>query len=69
MRRLKMSGISNTKIEKWIEGHGYYFARQKGSHRHFKHKDGGRPTITVPYDVSINVLKIIEKQIGAKYGE
>lgn len=58
--------FTNKEIEKWLKGYGWYFVRQKGSHRHFKH-----PTnpglVTVPYKVSLNILKIIEKIVGDRY--
>lgn len=56
-------------VEKWVGKHGWFFVRQKGSHRHYQHTDKTRGTITIPYRVSLNVLKIIEKKVGAKYGD
>lgn len=58
--------FENKDIEKWLKSHGWYFVRQKGSHRHFKHPSNPG-LVTVPYKVSLNILKIIEKTVGDKY--
>lgn len=55
-------------IIKAIEAAGWVFARQNGSHRHFKHPTR-KGVVTVPHpesDMSIGTIKSIEKQSGVK---
>lgn len=51
----------------YIEGDGWYFLRQKGSHRQFRHPTK-RGTVTVPgklsEDLLPNTAKSILKQAG-----
>lgn len=56
------------KIIKWVETHGWEKVRQRGSHSHFKNKDDPtKGTLTIPYNITRNILKNIEKQVGEKY--
>ncbi len=56
-------------VIKLLEGHGWYLARTKGSHRQFKHQDrpgtvtvSGKPNIDLPP----GTLNSIMKQAGLK---
>jgi len=62
-------GYSSKEIIKRLLNDGWYFAEQKGSHRHYRHpvKPG---KVTVPHPskhISIGVLKSVEKQSGLKF--
>lgn len=65
-RRGKKKAYRYEDVEKWAYKRGWYFARQKGSHRHYKHPTI-KGTLTIPYRVSLNVMKRIEKMVGEKY--
>jgi predicted RNA binding protein YcfA (HicA-like mRNA interferase family) len=58
--------LTSAELIKLIEAEGWYLARTKGSHHHFKHPE--RPgTITVPHPkkaLGIGLVREIKKQAG-----
>lgn len=70
MPRKQMPRYKGKDIERWAKKRGWYFVRQTGDHRHYRHiDDPSLGTLTIPYTVSLNILKIIEKQVGERYGK
>ena len=60
--------MTSRDIIKLLEADGWYLARVKGSHHHFKHKTK-RGTVTVTHpekDFPIGTIKSIERQSGVK---
>jgi len=55
--------VSDKKLIRFLEDHGWYLARQKGSHRHFKHPTQ-KGTVTIPYNCTRNVILQIRRQTG-----
>jgi predicted RNA binding protein YcfA (HicA-like mRNA interferase family) len=60
--------MKSAEVIRLLEKDGWFLARQKGSHQHFRHalKTG---TVTVPHpksDLAIGTLKSIEKQSGVR---
>lgn len=50
-------GIRLPEAEKVLAAYGYYFKRQKGSHRHYMNSDGDLITLKEPLKISyINEL-------------
>lgn len=65
----KGESMNAKELEKILIREGWYFIRQSGSHRHYRHpdKDG---TVTVPFhgkkDLNIKTANTILKQAGIK---
>ena len=64
-----MKSLSSRVIKKTIEANGWYVYSVEGDHWQFKHPTiKGKVTLTHPVkDVSINVIKDIEKKTGLKF--
>jgi predicted RNA binding protein YcfA (HicA-like mRNA interferase family) len=54
-------------IIKLIEGHGWYFVRQSGSHRQYQHPDK-KGTVTIPGKLSDDIAKGTENSILKQAG-
>ena len=58
--------MESREVIRKLKGDGWFLVRTKGSHQHFQHRT--KPgTVTVPHpkkDLSLGVLKSIEKQAG-----
>jgi predicted RNA binding protein YcfA (HicA-like mRNA interferase family) len=63
---MSLPSLRPREIESAIERDGWFFARQKGSHRHYKHAE--KPgLVTIPFharDVYPILLRSIIKQAG-----
>jgi len=57
-------GIRLEEAEKVLAAYGYYFKRQKGSHRHYINNDGDLITLKEPLKISY-IIEILER-IGEK---
>lgn len=60
--------MNSREVIKALEADGWYLARVKGSHHHFKHPEK-KGTVTVPHperDFPIGTIKSIERQSGVK---
>ena len=63
--------MESREVIRALKDDGWFLVRSKGSHQHFQHptKTG---TVTVPHpkkDLSLGVLKSIEKQAKIKLGD
>ena len=64
-----MKSLPSRLIKKELEANGWYIVSVEGDHWQFKHPTiKGKVTLTHPVkDVSINVIKDIEKKTGLKF--